>query len=319
MRHRGQVLGQLALEPDVARRPVASRAWCARRTPPGPAAAAGRSRPRRRPRRPRPPSCDPDDPTLADHQVRDVHPGLDGDPPGREPVGQCRRRARPCRPRRSRRRSAARGRRPAPPRRARCAGRGPRPRTGSAATWRSRSSLKRLLEPPMERLARVQARGDVRAAGRHGPRHLEVAAAQHLPVVGVGRRHGRPTGGPGPGRARRTPRSGRPGTRPGSRSAVASSKTCSRITSSGTRSISRSAGPARLAEQVADHRRQQRRGGGGVPGEVAFDDRRERAAERRQPLQQGDLVAELGQPGGGRHAAEPATDDDDAVIGDRRR
>jgi hypothetical protein len=66
--------------------------------------------------------------------------------------------------------------------------------------------------------------------------------------------------------------------------------------------------PAGLAEEIADHRRHQGRRGRRVPGEAALADRCQRATEVRGSFEQRDLVAELGQPGGRRHPAEPATD-----------
>ena len=65
---------------------------------------------------------------------------------------------------------------------------------------------------------------------------------------------------------------------------------------------------ARLPEQVAHDRRQERRGRTGVPREAVVLDRRQRAAEVLGALEERDLVAQLGQPGSGRHAAEAASD-----------
>jgi hypothetical protein len=65
---------------------------------------------------------------------------------------------------------------------------------------------------------------------------------------------------------------------------------------------------ARLAEQVADHGGEQGARGAGVPGEAVVLDRGQGAAEVVGTLEEGDVVAQLGQPRGRCHAAEPATD-----------
>ena len=65
---------------------------------------------------------------------------------------------------------------------------------------------------------------------------------------------------------------------------------------------------ARLAEQVADRGGEQGARGAGVPGEAVVLDRGQGAAEVVGTLEEGDVVAQLGQPRGRRRAAEPATD-----------
>ena len=74
-------------------------------------------------------------------------------------------------------------------------------------------------------------------------------------------------------------------------------------------------GAARLAEQVADHGGEQGARGTGVPREAVVLDRGQGAAEVVGALQEGDVVAQLGQTCGRCHAAEPATDHHHACHG----
>ena len=71
-------------------------------------------------------------------------------------------------------------------------------------------------------------------------------------------------------------------------------------------------GPAGLAEQVAYDGRQRGRRGARVPPVAVALDEPDRAAEPVEPLDEGDLVALLGQPGRGRRTPEATSDDHDA-------
>ena len=66
--------------------------------------------------------------------------------------------------------------------------------------------------------------------------------------------------------------------------------------------------PAGLAEQVADHGRKHGGLRPGVPGEALVLDGAQGTAQHPGPLQQGDLVAELGQSRGAGHPAEASAD-----------
>jgi hypothetical protein len=66
-----------------------------------------------------------------------------------------------------------------------------------------------------------------------------------------------------------------------------------------------------LAEQVPKYGGQHRRRRPGVPAVAVLLDEPDRTADPVQPLDQGDVVAELGQPRRGRRATGPTTDDHD--------
>ena len=63
-----------------------------------------------------------------------------------------------------------------------------------------------------------------------------------------------------------------------------------------------------LAEQVAQHRGERGRGGAAVPGEAVLLDLPDGSADLGEALDDGHLVAQLGQPGGAGAAGEPAPD-----------
>ena len=270
-----------------ARRPAGSPASCARRTAPARAAGAGRPR--------TPPTSaamspgvrgDGRDPALAHDQVGRRVAGQHGDPagrqplregsgdpghpaldrPGAEPLLDVRRRARP-------------GRDVA--------------QVVALGDERVRGDqsqplvLEAAAQPLVQRLAAVQARRELAWQVVGSPGHLEVVAAQHVPVVGVRRRRARPSARRGRARARRTPPScaARDRRAPGPTSRPRTGARGPR--SSGTSSQLPLQRPPGLAEQVAHHCRQQRVRAGRRP-------RRTRPARRRSARRPSSAIARPG-------------------------
>ena len=166
--------------------------------------------------------------------------------------------------------------------------------------------LELLAEPLVQHLTAVEDRAHVLRQVVGVPRHLEVVATQHLPVVGVRRNvvdpalavpglegvHGGDLGRPGPtgelhGRA--------------VLEAVLADDLDGRELEL---LLDRAAG---LAEEVAHDGGQQHRRRSAVPAEVAGGLRGERATEDVALLDEGHRVAELGQPGSGCEPAEAAS------------
>ena len=227
-------------------------------------------------------------------------------------LAAARRARRPASPSRrgpSRRRSSARRRSTCPSTRARCAGRGPRAPSGSRRPVAQPLVLERLLGELVQRQPGGEQGPGLLARVLGGEGALEPVAAQCLPVVGERVDVRRPAARPAPApRRRRPPRSGRRGCRRAGRARCRPRRRAGATGSTGTSSTSFSSGAAGLAEEVAQHGGQQRVRRPGVPAEPVLLDEADRPAEPWSRLEQGHVVADLGQPGGARQSAVPAAD-----------
>ncbi len=245
---------------------------------------------------------------VAHHDVGGLDLERDGHPAGRHPGGQRRgERRHPAGDRPRAEPLLQVGDQPGPRRDVPQARARPR-RRGVPATCRSRSSLK-VFFSRLCSISRLSNRSR-HLAGEVGgvPRVLEVGPAQHLPVLAerVDVVDPEPAE-PGPqlvdgaqlGRARVA--------RQAEHGAVLEPVLAHEVERLDLQlPLDRATA---LAEQVADDRRQQRRRRPGVPLEAVRRDRRHRAAEGVQPLEDRDVVAELGQPDRRGEAAEPAAHD----------
>ncbi len=250
---------------------------------------------------------------VADDEVLHVDAGLHGDPPGREPLDERgRQRAHPALDGPGPEALLEVGDQPGP--------RGHVAEVVSLGDERVRGDRAQSLvpeplpEPLVQHLAGVEEGGHLPRQRVRGPRHLEVAAPEHLPHVGVGVDVVDPLlPEPGPELVERLVLRGpRLARQPQHRRVLEDV-----LPDEGERDdldlpLGR---PAGLPEQVAHHRRHQHRGGAGVPRVATGGHRDEGTAERGQPVQDGDLVPELGEPCRRGQAAEAAAHDDDATHG----
>ena len=172
--------------------------------------------------------------------------------------------------------------------------------------------LERLPQPLVQHLAAVEPRRHL--AGEVGgvPRRSRSRPGAAPPSPRRTSRRSPPTAGRARARARRRPRSWAAREWPGRPSTVPSSNQCSRTRSSGSSSSSRSIGRPLLRNRSRTTAGTSVYVGPASHSNPSADDRRDRAAQRAQPLQQGDARGRAWPAGPPRRGPEAAADDHDA-------
>ena len=169
--------------------------------------------------------------------------------------------------------------------------------------------LEGLLEPLEHRLPAVEAGGEVAREVVGRPRVLEVATAQHLPVVGVRRDVVDPSLTESAAQLVERRELRRPPDRDPHRRTVVEPVLAHDVERHQVELAFQR--PAGLAEEVAHHGRQERVRRPRVPGEAVLRHLRQGSAQLVRALHERDLVAQLRQSDRGGESSEATSDDDD--------